>query len=93
MVCRLIGRMNGVFGCINEDGLPSAAIRFAADRGVIRDGAPNTKEGSPMEQYAVGLDVHSRQSAFVIEEPDGQVIARGEVPTDLPPKSADSLCC
>src|SRR5438477_11975173 len=26
--------------CINEDGLPSAAIRFAADHGVIRNGAP-----------------------------------------------------
>jgi transposase len=34
-----------------------------------------------MGQYYVGLDVHSRQSAFVIEDADGRVIAQGEVPT------------
>ncbi len=34
-----------------------------------------------MGQYYVGLDVHSRQSAFVIEDVDGRVIAQGEVPT------------
>jgi hypothetical protein len=34
-----------------------------------------------MEQYYVGLDVHSRQSTFVIEDGAGQVVARGEVPT------------
>ena len=50
--------------CINEDGLPSAAIRF-----------------SPMEPYYVGLDVHSRQSAFVIEDGEERVMAQGEVPT------------
>ena len=31
--------------CINEDGLPSAAIRFAADHGVIHDGAPRMRGG------------------------------------------------
>jgi transposase len=34
-----------------------------------------------MGQYYVGLDVHSRQSAFVIEDAEGQVIAQGELPT------------
>jgi transposase len=34
-----------------------------------------------MEQYYVGLDVHSRQSAFAIENGEGRVIAQGEVPT------------
>ena len=34
-----------------------------------------------MEQYYVGLDVHSRQSAFVIQDAEGRVIAQGEVPT------------
>ena len=29
----------------------------------------------------VGLDVHSKQSVFVIEEEQGKVVARGEVPT------------
>jgi hypothetical protein len=33
-----------------------------------------------MELY-VGLDVHSRQSVFVIEDEDGNVVAHGEVPT------------
>jgi transposase len=34
-----------------------------------------------MAQYYVGLDVHSRQSVFVIEDAAGRVIAQGEVPT------------
>ena len=33
-----------------------------------------------MEQY-VGLDVHSKQSVFVIEDEEGNVVARGEVAT------------
>ena len=34
-----------------------------------------------MGTYYVGLDVHSKQSAFVIEDDAGKVIAQGEVPT------------
>jgi len=34
-----------------------------------------------MTRYYVGLDVHSKQSAFVIEDEGGKVITRGEVPT------------
>ena len=34
-----------------------------------------------MEPYYVGLDVHSRQSAFVIEDGGGRVSAQGEIPT------------
>jgi hypothetical protein len=34
-----------------------------------------------MGQYYVGLDVHSRQSVFVVEREDGTVTARGEIPT------------
>jgi len=34
-----------------------------------------------MRKYYVGLDVHSKNSAFVIEDEGGKVIARGEVPT------------
>ena len=33
-----------------------------------------------MGQYYVGLDVHSRQSVFVVEREDGTVTARGEIP-------------
>jgi hypothetical protein len=35
-----------------------------------------------MGQYYVGLDVHSRQSVFVVEREDGTVTARGELPDD-----------
>jgi len=64
----------------NEDGLPSAAIRFAVDHGLSRDGAPSLEEGGPMECY-VGLDVHGKESVFVIQDGCGQVRGQGEVPT------------
>ena len=35
-----------------------------------------------MTEYYVGLDVHSRESVFVIQQADGTVVARGSVPTD-----------
>jgi hypothetical protein len=31
-----------------------------------------------MDSYYVGLDVHSRQSVFVIEDREGRVIAQGD---------------
>jgi hypothetical protein len=34
-----------------------------------------------MKTYYVGLDVHSKKSAFVIEDNGGKVIAQGEVAT------------
>ena len=34
-----------------------------------------------MESYFVGLDVHSRQSAFVIQDAAGCRVAQGEIPT------------
>jgi transposase len=34
-----------------------------------------------MEPYSVGLDVHSRQSTFVIQDAAGHVVAHGAVPT------------
>ena len=34
-----------------------------------------------MEPYYVGLDVHSRQSAFVMQDASGRVVAQGEMPT------------
>ena len=37
-----------------------------------------------MATYYVGLDVHSKQSTFVIEDAEGKVIAQGEVPTTRP---------
>ena len=32
-----------------------------------------------MGQYYVGLDVHSRQSVFVVEREDGTATARGQI--------------
>ena len=32
-------------------------------------------------EYYVGLDVHSKQSTFVIQDAEGTVVAQGEVPT------------
>jgi hypothetical protein len=34
-----------------------------------------------MTPYYVGLDVHSKQSVFVIEESEGKIVAQGEVAT------------
>jgi len=34
-----------------------------------------------MQQSCVGLDVHSKQSAFVIADEAGTVVPQGEVPT------------
>jgi transposase len=34
-----------------------------------------------MRTYYVGLDVHSKQTSFVIEDKGGRVIAQGEIPT------------
>ena len=36
-----------------------------------------------MGDYYVGLDVHSRESVFVVQQADGVVIGRGCIPTDL----------
>jgi transposase len=35
-----------------------------------------------MGDYYVGLDVHSRESVFVVQQADGAVIGRGCIPTD-----------
>jgi transposase len=39
------------------------------------------REEQPVTRYYVGLDVHSRQSAFVIEDEGGKLVAQGEVAT------------
>jgi transposase len=43
-----------------------------------------------MGKYYVGLDVHSKQSTFVIEDAEGTVVAQGEVPTTRP--AFERLC-
>ena len=34
-----------------------------------------------MEAYYVGLDVHSRETVFVIQDPIGTIVGRGTLPT------------
>ena len=36
-----------------------------------------------MQSYYVGLDVHSRESVFVVENEAGVIVARGSVPTTV----------
>ena len=36
-----------------------------------------------MQNYYVGLDVHSRESVFVVEDEAGAIVARGSVPTTV----------
>ena len=36
-----------------------------------------------MQSYYVGLDVHSRESVFVVENEAGTIVARGSVPTTV----------
>ena len=36
-----------------------------------------------MQSYYVGLDVHSRESVFVVENDAGAIVARGSVPTTI----------
>ncbi len=36
-----------------------------------------------MQSYYVGLDVHSRESVFVVEDDAGAIVARGSIPTTV----------
>jgi hypothetical protein len=46
---------------------------------------PNRRrKNSPMERYYMGLDVHSRESVLAIKTNDGELIARGALPTSAP---------
>jgi len=36
-----------------------------------------------MQSYYVGLDVHSRESVFVVENEAGAIVARGSIPTTV----------
>src|SRR5262245_25934490 len=64
--------------------------RPSSHRGKVRGrprghphGAPrrHAQEDRPMGAYYVGLDVHSRETVFVIQDEAGHVMARGTVPT------------
>jgi hypothetical protein len=44
-----------------------------------------------MTTYYVGLDVHSKQASFVIEDKGGKVIAQSEIATTAKVAAADDV--
>src|SRR5262249_10132504 len=65
-------------------GPPDTAVTFAVRHGVIPIGSPKHSahgEDRPMGAYYVGLDVHSRETVFVIQDEAGTTVGRGAVPT------------
>src|SRR5262249_55520642 len=67
-------------------GLPSAPLRYSPQHttGSSARRPTRRREDSPMERYYVGLDVHSRESVFAIKRHDGELVARGTLPTTAP---------
>ena len=51
--------------------------------GSLRTTPQSKTEDGPMQSYYVGLDVHSRESLFVVENEAGAIVARGSVPTTV----------
>src|ERR1700680_3684278 len=51
--------------------------------GSLRTTPQSKTEDGPMQSYYVGLDVHSRESVFVVENEVGAIVARGSVPTTV----------
>src|SRR4030067_160261 len=43
---------------------------------------PQESEGNPMARY-VGLDAHSKNCVYVIQDEQGKVVGEGSVPTTL----------
>src|SRR5215831_9093102 len=69
-------------------GPPDTAVTFAVRHGVIPVGSPKHSahgEDRPMGAYYVGLDVHSRETVFVIQDPTGLSSAAGRCPRHLRP--------
>jgi len=61
-----------------------ASLRYGPQQttGSLRTPQSMTEDG-PMQTYYVGLDVHSRESVFVVENDTGAIVARGSVPTTV----------
>src|SRR6266436_9068401 len=62
-----------------------ASLRYGPQQttGSLRTTPQSMTEDGPMQNYYVGLDVHSRGSVFVVENDAGVIVARGSVPTTV----------
>src|SRR6266446_10267086 len=66
-------------------GRPARQLRYGPQQtaGSLRTTPQSKTEDGPMQSYYVGLDVHSRESVFVVENDAGVIVARGSVPTTV----------
>src|SRR5260370_23814395 len=62
-----------------------SSLRYGPQQtaGSLRTTPQSMTEDDPMQSYYVGLDVHSRESVFVVENDAGVIVARGSVPTTV----------
>src|SRR5260370_32967876 len=62
-----------------------SSLRYGPQQtaGSLRTTPQSKTEDGPMQSYYVGLDVHSRESVFVVENEAGAIVARGAVPTTI----------
>jgi hypothetical protein len=70
-----------------DEGLgPSrSSLRYGPQQtaGSLRTTPQSMTEDDLMQSYYVGLDVHSRESVFVVENDAGAIVARGSVRTTV----------
>ena len=71
-----------------EDCPPRTALWCAVESSA-RSPTASSGGGSPMGAYYFGLDVHSRESVFVIRGERGVIVARGWIPQHV----RGSLAC
>src|SRR5229473_5396227 len=62
-----------------------SSLRYGPQQtaGSLRTTPQSKTEDGLMQSYYVGLDVHSRESVFVVENEAGAIVARGSVPTTV----------
>src|SRR6202035_5269440 len=62
-----------------------SSLRYGPQQtaGSLRTTPQSKTEDGPMQSLYVGLDVHSRESVFVVENDAGAIVARGSVPTTV----------
>src|SRR4051812_46359296 len=65
---------------IDEDGLPPSRDMVRGNHGVVQWRTPQESGGNPMPRY-VGLDAHSKNSVYAIQDEEGKWLAEGTVPT------------
>jgi hypothetical protein len=66
-------------------GPSGASLRYGPQQtaGSLRATPLSETKGGPMQSCYVDLDVHSRESVFVVENEPGAIVSRGLVPTTI----------